>query len=123
MIDNIRHFGFKVESLEASSKFYLENGYEIYYDENEHWEEFGELAIIKLKKNNEPSIELIKTDSNLYKSHLCFEVNDVDFFYRDNNEKYKFIVKPVISNDGSVKVCFYESVKSCLLFEAVEVIK
>ena len=114
----IRHFGFKVDDLSKSLKYYIGEGYTEYYNETEFWKEFGVLEIIKLKKKNVPNIELIKTNSITYNNHLCFEINDIDDFYNINKNNYKFIVKPKMCDSGNVKVGFY--ISNNLLFEVVE---
>lgn len=115
-----RHFGFKVKNLKESLDYFKKNGYKIFYDKEEYWEEFGKLKIIKLKKKETPDIELVKTDSKNYQGHLCFEVQILNDFYKKFKNKYDFIVKPRVSIDKKVKICFYKH--NNILYEVVEVL-
>jgi catechol 2,3-dioxygenase-like lactoylglutathione lyase family enzyme len=142
MIKDIRHTGIVVDNLEKSLWFYKEKlGFEVFKEMEESGNFIDRIlgiqnlkvTTIKMKLENSQMIELLdfsshkknntkKSVNDIGPTHLAFTVVNLDKIYLNFlKDGVKFISKPVISDDGGVKVAFCKAPEGTYI-ELVEVL-
>lgn len=110
MITKIRHTGINIhkDELEEMKKFYVNLGFDVFYEGTERYPMFGYIDVVKMKTKSGEILELVGEDV-LYQnegSHLALEVNDLDDVYLQLHKSVYFMFPPMLSNDGTAKVAF-----------------